>query len=166
MKVFGIAGWSGSGKTTLLLRLIPALVRHGIVVGTIKHTHHDPFVGDAEDRALLMAGAQEALTVSPHGFALAHDCHGGAAADFGRLTALPRGVDLLLVEGFKHGPHPKLELWDAALGKPLLAKEHPSVVAIATDSMVEGLGCPVFRRGDVDSICRFILSYCEQTPAV
>ncbi|BAE51573.1 molybdopterin-guanine dinucleotide biosynthesis protein B [Paramagnetospirillum magneticum] len=75
MKVFGIAGWSGSGKTTLLIRLIPALVARGVRVATVKHTHHDPAVGDEECRALARAGAVECVVASPRRFALVHEIH-------------------------------------------------------------------------------------------
>ena len=126
MKVFGIAGWSGSGKTTLLMRLIPALTRLGIEVATIKHTHHNPAVGDDESRALAEAGASEILLASPRRFALIHELGDQPEPPLEHLIAHCRGVDLLLIEGFKWSPHPKLEVWDPTLGKPMLAPTGPS----------------------------------------
>src|SRR3546814_19338239 len=66
MKVIGLAGWSGSGKTTLIVQLIPALVRRGLSVSTMKHAHHafdvdTPGKDSYEPRA---AGATEALVAS------------------------------------------------------------------------------------------------------
>lgn len=159
MKIFGIAGWSGSGKTTLLVRLIPALLRRGIEVATIKHTHHNPAMGDDESRALAAAGAREVLTGSSRRFALVHELGDAAEPDLATLVQRVAGVDLLLVEGFKFSSHPKLEVWAPHLGKPLLATNHPSVVAIATDGTLEGQSLPVFRRDNVEGLAEFIIAY-------
>lgn len=158
MEIFGIAGWSGSGKTTLMIRLVPALVRLGLQVATIKHTHHNPALGDDESRALFAAGATEVLAASPQRFALMHEVHGEDEPGLEAMASLAGDVDLLLVEGFKFATHRKLEVWDPALGKPMLAPDHPSVVAIASDAEVQDLGRPVFRRDDIDGIARFIIT--------
>lgn len=158
MKIFGIAGWSGSGKTTLMKRLVPALVRSGLDVATIKHTHHNPALGDDESRALFAAGAVEVLVASPQRFALVHQRPHEQNARLDEMVGRVGGVDLLLVEGFKFGDHPKLEVWDPDLGKPMLAPDQPSVLAIASDAEVPGLDRPLFRRDDVDGIARFIIS--------
>ncbi|MBC7954234.1 MAG: molybdopterin-guanine dinucleotide biosynthesis protein B [Rhodospirillaceae bacterium] len=165
-KVFGIAGWSGSGKTTLLIRLIPVLVRRGVQVATVKHTHHHPAIGDDESRALFAAGVTEVMAASPSRFSLIHPLPGEDEPRLEHMAGLVGGVDLLLVEGFKFAPHPKLEVWDPALGKPMLAPEQPSVVALATDGSVENHGRPVFRRDDVDSIADFILAWPAAADAV
>ncbi|HTH15371.1 MAG TPA: molybdopterin-guanine dinucleotide biosynthesis protein B [Magnetospirillum sp.] len=159
MRIFGIAGWSGSGKTTLMVRLIPALRRLGVEVATIKHTHHEPTFGDAEAEALAAVGAGEVLTASPRSFSLLHANEDGEPP-LARLAAAMGGADLLLVEGFKAGSHPRLEVWDPNLGKPMLAETQREIVAIACDHPAEGAALPTFRRDDVDAIARFILSYC------
>lgn len=158
MKIFGIAGWSGSGKTTLLKKLVPALVRQGLEVATLKHTHHNPALGDEESRALFAAGAVEVLAASPRRFALMHELVGEGELDPYHLAPLVGAADVLLVEGFKFCRHPKLEVWDPELGKPMLAPDHPSVVAVATDVDAESHGRPVFRRNDADAMARFIIS--------
>lgn len=160
MNVFGIAGWSGSGKTTLMVRLVPALVRRGVSVATIKHTHHNPAIGDVETAALCAAGAVETVIASGERFALIHELRDAPEPGLEDLIGRVRGVDLLLVEGFKFSPHPKLEVWDAALGKPRLPAAEARVVAVACDAPVADEGRPTFRRDDVDEIARFILKYC------
>ena len=161
MKVFGLAGWSGSGKTTLMIRLVPALVRRGISVATIKHTHHNPAIGDPETAALCAAGAVEALIASPERFALIHELAEAPEPPLEDLITQVRGVDLLLVEGFKFAPHPKLEVWDPDLAKPMLAPVEASVVALACDVATPHHGRPVFRRDAVEAIASFILDYCR-----
>ncbi len=160
-KVFGIAGWSGSGKTTLMIRLVPALVRRGVRVATIKHTHHNPTIGDGEIDALCAAGAVEAVIASPERVALIHDLANVPEPGLAELVTQVRGVDLLLVEGFKFAPHPKLEVWDPDLAKPMLAPVEASVVALACDVVTPHHGRPVFRRDAVDAIADFILDYCK-----
>lgn len=132
MKVFGLAGWSGSGKTTLLLGLVGELRRRGLRVSTLKHSHHEVLVDrpDDDSRRLIEAGAAEVLVAGPERWALLH-----AAPQPPELTGLlPRlsDCDLLLVEGFKHAPHPRLEVFRPELGKPLIHPGDPGVVAIAT----------------------------------
>lgn len=158
MKIFGIAGWSGSGKTTLLVRLVPALIRRGIQVATVKHTHHNPAIGDDDSRALFAAGATEVLAASDRRFSLIHALPDGPEPTLEQMAACIGGVDLLLVEGFKFSGHPKLEVWNPALGKPMLAPEHASVIALASDAPIpQSYGRPIFRRDDVDGIADFIL---------
>lgn len=158
MKIFGIAGWSGSGKTTLMVKLVPALVRQGVRVATMKHTHHNPALGDDDSRALFAAGAHQVLAASPERFALMRELPALEEPTLDGMAALVGDVDLLLVEGFKFAGHAKLEVWDPGLGKPMLAPDQPSVVAIATDAPCDSRGRPLFRRDDVDGIARFILS--------
>jgi molybdopterin-guanine dinucleotide biosynthesis protein B len=162
MKVFGIAGWSGSGKTTLLVRLIPALVGAGIRVATVKHTHHDPAVGDEECRALARAGAMECVVASPHRFALIHEIHPGEAEPpLDWLMERFAGIDLLLIEGYKWASHPKLEVWNPSLGKSMLAPGEKSIVALASDEPVDAVSLPRFHRDDVDGIAAYICQYCQ-----
>ncbi len=164
MKVFGIAGWSGSGKTTLLVRLIPALTRLGVEVATVKHTHHNPSVGDLETQALASAGVQEAMVASSRRFALINEFHDNPEPPLDELIGRFQGIDLLLIEGFKWAPHPKLEVWDPQLGKAMLAPTEPSVVALASDHFVAESSLPRFMRDDVDGISRFVADYCGFLP--
>ncbi|CAA7625343.1 Molybdopterin-guanine dinucleotide biosynthesis protein [Candidatus Terasakiella magnetica] len=161
MKIFGIAGWSGSGKTTLLTRLIPALVRRGLSVATVKHTHHNPAVGDAESRALAAAGATEMMMASPRRFALIHELGDEPEPGLPDLVSRFHGIDLLLIEGFKWAPHPKLEVWDPDLGKSLLAREEGSIAALVTDAEVGGVTLPRFARDDIQGITDFICKFCN-----
>lgn len=155
MKIFGIAGWSGSGKTTLMRRLIPALVRHGIRLATLKHTHHDPALADPDSAALLAAGACQAVAASPERFVLMQTEEGAGLAS---LAARVADADLLLVEGFKFAGHQKLEVWDPGLGYPPLADNQPSIVAIAADTPPENKELPRYHRDDVEGIADLIKS--------
>lgn len=158
MRVIGLAGWSGAGKTTLLRRLIPALVGKGLRVSTVKHAHHDfdvdqPGKDSWEHRH---AGAQEVLVASAQRWALMHELRGGAEPDLAELLARLSPVDLVLVEGFKGGGQPKLEVFRAANNKPMLHPEDPSVVAVASDEPLPELRLPWLQLDDIPAIAEAV----------
>ncbi len=162
MRVFGLVGYSGSGKTTLLVRLIPELVSRGITVSTMKHAHHgfdvdQPGKDSYEHRR---AGATEVLVGSARRWALMHEIRDGREPGPEELMAHMTKVDLLLVEGFKREGHDKLEVWRASTGKPLLAREDRSILAVASDGPVPGLSIPVLDLDDLSAVADFILGHC------
>jgi len=154
MRVIGLAGWSGSGKTTLLRRLIPVLVEQGLRVSTLKHAHHgfdvdQPGKDSWEHR---QAGAQEVLVASASRWALMHELRGDPEPDLADLLTRLSPVDLVLIEGFKRGGHPKLEVFRAVNDKPLLHPDDPSVVAVASDTAMPGLALPWLHLDDIAAI--------------
>ena len=167
MKVFGLAGWSGSGKTTLLVRLIPALVARGLSVSTIKHAHHafDVDRPGKDSHSHRLAGAREVMVSSANRFALMHELRGAPEPTVEELVARMSPVDLLLIEGFKHHAHDKLEVHRPALGKPLLAPGDARVVAVASDAPLAGLQVPLLRLDDIEAIAGFVVDRCGLGPA-
>jgi len=162
MKVFGLAGWSGSGKTTLLVRLIPALVARGLSVSTIKHAHHafDVDRPGKDSHSHRLAGAREVMVSSANRFALMHELRGAPEPTVEELVARMSPVDLLLIEGFKHHAHDKLEVHRPALGKPLLAPDDPRVVAVTSDVQLGGLPVPRLPLDDIEAIAGFVVDRC------
>jgi molybdopterin-guanine dinucleotide biosynthesis protein B len=163
MRIFGLAGWSGSGKTTLLARLLPELTSRGLSVSTLKHAHHafdldQPGKDSWRHRA---AGASEVMISSANRWALIHEHRGAPETRFDELVRRMTPVDLLLVEGFKDVPFAKLEVHRAALGKPLLCRDNPHIVGVASDAPLSGVGVPVLALDDVAQIARFILAACR-----
>ncbi|MDH3510535.1 MAG: molybdopterin-guanine dinucleotide biosynthesis protein MobB, partial [Gammaproteobacteria bacterium] len=65
-------------------------------------------------------------------------------------------VDLVLVEGYKHGDHPQLEVRRAGQKEPLLAKSNPEICAVVCDVPLPDLSVPRFERADVAGIADFI----------
>ena len=169
MKLFGLTGWSGSGKTTLMVQLIPALTRRGITVSTMKHAHKgfDVDHPGKDSHNHRLAGATEVLVSSPRRWALMHEIRGDEP-EFTLQELLPKisPVDLLLIEGFKREPHPKIEVWRAEVGKDLIARTDPSIVAVASDGPVPGLTVPVLDLDDAESVADFIVAHCGLTPRV
>ena len=159
VKLFGVAGWSGSGKTTLLVRLIPELVGRGLRVSTIKHAHH-AFDLDQPGKDSFRhreAGATEVLIGSANRWALMHELRGDSELTLTDMIARMSPVDLLIIEGLKHGPHPKLEVWRESVGKPLLQPNDPTIRAVVSDGSAKDLGVPILSLEDVAGVADFIL---------
>ena len=161
--MIGLAGWSGAGKTTLLVRLIPELNRRGLSVSTVKHAHHafdldQPGKDSYEHRA---AGASEVLVASGRRWALLHELRQEEEPPLGALLAKLSPVDLVIVEGFKAQPHPKIEVHRAANGKPFLFPDIPNVRAVAADGPVPSAPMPVVPLDDVASVADHAIRLAE-----
>ncbi|MBL8671130.1 MAG: molybdopterin-guanine dinucleotide biosynthesis protein B [Alphaproteobacteria bacterium] len=162
MRIFGLAGWSGSGKTTLVVKLIPELVGRGYRVSTLKHAHHEfdidqPGKDSYEHRR---AGATEVMVSSLNRWALMHEHRGAPEPSIAELLPRLSPVDLLLVEGFKREGHDKIEVHRPSVGKPLLCRDDPKVVAVASDVPLGNLPVPRLDLDDVAAIADFILDRC------
>jgi molybdopterin-guanine dinucleotide biosynthesis adapter protein len=158
MRIIGLAGWSGSGKTTLVTNVIPVLVRRGLKVATVKHAHHD-FDTDQPGKDSWLhrqAGASEVAIVSSRRWAIVHELGDEPEPPLGDVLAKLSPVDLVIVEGFKRHRHPKLEVYRAVIGKPLLHPDDDCIVAIATDAPLPQAQLPVLMLGDVESIATML----------
>ena len=135
MKVFGIAGHSGMGKTTLLERLVPALRARALVVSLIKHSHKSIEIDrpGKDSYRLREAGCQEVLLLGDDRWALMHELRGAPEPPLDDLLGRLQHCDIVLVEGFKGGDFPKLEVWRASVGKPPLWPDWPGIVAMACE---------------------------------
>src|SRR3954462_9369608 len=160
MKVIGIAGWSGAGKTTLLTRVIPILAARGLRISTIKHAHHgfDVDQPGKDSHTHRMAGATEVLVSSANRFALMHELRGAPELTLGALLEKLSPVDLVLVEGFKREAPPKLEVYRASVGKPLLASDDSNIVAIASDGPLAAR-VPVVSLDDAEAVADILLAH-------
>ena len=160
MKVFGFAGWSGSGKTTLIEKLIPRFTGVGLRVSLIKHAHHtfDVDQPGKDSYRHRHAGASEVLVTSSRRWVLMHELRGAAEPSFDAQLAKLSPCDIVIVEGFKHAPIPKLEVWRRATGEPLLHPNDPHIVAVASDTKVE-TKLPLLDLNDDATISSFILAH-------
>lgn len=158
MNVFGIAGWSGSGKTTLIERLLPALAARGLRVSVVKHAHHrfDIDQPGKDSYRFREAGSHEVLISSPTRWALMREHRGAAEPALDALLSHLSDCDLVLVEGFKREPMPKLEVHRPSLGKTPLWPDDPHIVAIATDGLLDA-SLPRFGLDDIEAVATFIV---------
>ena len=158
MKTFGFAGWSGSGKTTLIEQLIPRFVKRGLKVSLIKHAHHSFDVDHPgkDSYRHREAGCSEVMVVSEKRWVIMHELRGEPEPTLEEQIKRVSPCDLLLVEGFKHAPIPKLEVWRAQTGEALLHPNDTHIVAVATDVKID-TKLPVLDLNDDAAIANFIL---------
>lgn len=157
-KTLGVIGWSGSGKTTLIERLLPRLAARGLRVSVIKHCHHalEFDVPGKDSHRFRQAGAQEVMVLSPSGWALFADTERepSVAAQLAHLSE----VDLVLLEGQKRLPLPKLEVWRPEVGKPPCFTDDPHVIAVASSGRPE-TDLPCLDLDDVEAVADFVTAW-------
>jgi molybdopterin-guanine dinucleotide biosynthesis protein B len=160
MKIFGFAGYSGSGKTTLIEQLIPLFIERGVTVSLIKHAHHT-FEIDQPGKDSFRhrkAGCTEVLVTSSRRWALMHELRGAPEPALSDLTKRMSPCDLLLVEGFKRERIPKLEVYRAEVGEPLIHPHDQNIVAVASDVRLE-TKLPQLDLNATADIARFVLRH-------
>lgn len=159
MFVIGIAGFSGSGKTTLVEQLIPRLIARGQRVAVIKHAHHEFDVDQPgkDSYRHRRAGAAQVLVSSAKRWALMTELGGAAEPTLADHLRQIAPCDIVIVEGYKREPIPKIEVHREAAGTPLLYPNDANVVAVATDHPL-ATHLPQFSLSDPDAIADFIVT--------
>lgn len=173
LPLVGFCAYSGTGKTTLLTKLLPVLRATGLRVGVLKHAHHDFDIDhpgkDSHD--LRHAGAEQMVIASSKRMALIKERKtSDNEPDLNEALAIldPATLDLVLVEGFKREPFPKIELYRPALRKPLLFPKDNNIIAIATDAPLEVAPSiiPCLDLNDIEAISEFICSNILHNPGL
>ncbi len=167
MKVFGIAGHSGMGKTTLLERLVPEIASRGLVVSLIKHSHKNIDIDrpGKDSHRLRESGCKEVLLLGNDRWALMHELRGADEPSLDYLLDRMQQCDLVLIEGFKNGDFPKLEVWRPSIGKPTLGPEWPGITAIASTVPVTTPGVSFLDLSDTAAIASFVLAHAVERRA-
>ena len=155
--IVAIAGWKNAGKTTLTVRLVAELTARGFRIATVKHAHHalrldEEGTDSARHRA---AGAAQVAVVSSQRWALMTE---GPEPDFEDVIARLDPCHLIVVEGYKSQPIPKIEARrrDGGPGFDLAGRD-PNVIAVASDGPPATAGLPHFALDDVAAIADFIV---------
>lgn len=139
--VLAVCGIKNSGKTTFLCRLIPALQSLGIRVAAIKHDGHEfqPDRPGTDSFRLLQAGAQGVIIYSRSQYQLV--CR-QKESQISQLTSFFPDVDLILLEGGRHSPYPKIEVVRSAASlRPTIHDE--TLLAVCTDLNAPDWGIPI-----------------------
>ncbi|MDO5145707.1 MAG: molybdopterin-guanine dinucleotide biosynthesis protein B [Eubacteriales bacterium] len=150
--VFSVVAYSGVGKTTFLERLIPELKKRGLRVAAVKHDAHQ-FTIDKEGKdswRMTEAGADVTGLMSERRAVLMEN----RPVDTEKWIRTIRDVDIILTEGYKFGPWPKLMLHREAAGKPLPL---PPEQCLAVISDVPVLGAKrMFSLEDEAAVAEFL----------
>lgn len=158
MKIYGVTGWKNSGKTGLMERLVAEFTSRGITVSTIKHAHHNTDVDQPgrDSYRHRSAGASEVIVASPNRWALMHELRGAQEPKLEDLIARMSPVDLVLIEGYKRAPHPKVQTHRQEAGHDVLGDKFPAIRAIASDVDIPDAAVPVLHLDDTAAIADFI----------
>ena len=158
--LLGFAAFSGTGKTTLLEKLIPLLVKDGVRVALIKHSHHDIEMDKPgkDSYRLRKAGACQVVIAGTHRSILFNEHKTAHDSQLDEQLSLLQidDLDLVLVEGYRDISFNKIELHRGSLNKPLLFKSDASIIAFASDIEMTDISLPCFSLNDVSAIACFI----------
>jgi molybdopterin-guanine dinucleotide biosynthesis protein MobB len=152
--VVSFAAWSGTGKTTLIEKLIPELKSHGLRVAVIKHDAHNFDVDkQGKDTYRFTAAGADSVAITSATKAAVMVSHGLEPEEI--VEMFPE-CDLILTEGFKAGPFPKIAISRAETGKgfPL---EESQCIAFVTDESLPSVKIPVFHIDDTAGVAEFLI---------
>jgi molybdopterin molybdotransferase/molybdopterin-guanine dinucleotide biosynthesis protein B len=167
--IYGIVGRKDSGKTHLIVRLVRVATARGLRVATIKHAHHSFDIDHPGKDSYLHreAGASEVLVASAQRWALVSELRGAPEPSLDDLLVHLAPCDLVLVEGFKSGSHPKLEVYRSSCGQSPLAADDATIEAQAVDAATLALATGRVARlplDDTEAVLDFILGRARPVP--
>ena len=149
-------GRHNSGKTTFLLAVLPHLVADGLRVGYLKHASagFDIDHPAKDSYRIRRSGVLQTIVASDGQVAVIDDAE---APSLGSVVEryVRDDLDLLVVEGYKREPLPKIEVARAALARELLCAADPLLVATVTD-FPSGMIVPAFGLDDAAGVARLI----------
>jgi molybdopterin-guanine dinucleotide biosynthesis protein MobB len=162
--LLAFSAYSGSGKTTLLEQVVPELRRLGLRIAMIKHTHHQVDLDQPgkDSYRMRQAGANPVMIASNKRWVLLFENEQGQDEPQLRELVLqlnPAMFDLILVEGFKHEPIPKIEIIRRGVEKPPLHPNDSSFIAIASDLFDLDTSLPVLNLNNPSAIADFIFDW-------
>ena len=153
-----IAGWSGSGKTTLVEKLLPALKKKGLKVGTVKH-HHAGLEIDIKGKDSYRhrkAGADKTVISSPDTIAMVMRSGHDPLVD--ELLPFMQGMDIVIVEGYMREKRPKIEVFRSTVHASPRFLQDPDLIAVASDVKLD-LAVPLFDLDNPEALADFICEY-------
>lgn len=156
--LLAVSGVKNSGKTTLIEAILPLLAQKGIKTAVIKHDGHSytPDVPGTDSFRFFAAGALGTAIFDGEKFTVTKK----AAATEAQLAAQFPEADIVLLEGFKDSPYPKLELVRSGNSdSPVCAGD--SCLAYVSDLPL-ATAKPVFGQSDYESVAEFICSYIKE----
>jgi molybdopterin-guanine dinucleotide biosynthesis protein B len=152
--VVAVCGLKKVGKTTLLTNLIPLLRQRGLKIAVIKHDGHDfePDVPGTDSYKLRAAGAQGVAVYSAARWLVTKEAVGLTAAD---LLGHFSDSDLILLEGGKNSPYPKIEIFrQGGAREPVSSPPH---LAFCVEGSLSPTGAPLVGLTDYSHLVDLII---------
>ena len=159
-KAVAFVGFSNSGKTELICRLLPGFAARGLRVAVLKHGHHQDL--DREDLGkdtwrYRRAGAHTVALAAPGLLQVSYSFPGEPPLTQ-VLTTLAPEVDLILVEGYKTGPLPKVAVLGTETGKEVEVPNFPHLIALVSGRPVDS-PLPVFQPHQLEELGNWLYDY-------
>jgi molybdopterin-guanine dinucleotide biosynthesis protein B len=155
--IISLVGKSSSGKTTLMEKLIVELKRRGSKVAIVKHSHHADDLDTAKKDTWRFTQAGAALSAINSLDHLAIYRKMDHFFDPEEISSFVLwDYDVILTEGFKGSPYPKIEVHRAEQGKDLVS-EKELLLAVVTDEPLD-VSVPQYAHDDIIGIADLIES--------
>ena len=157
--VVAVSGVKNSGKTTLIESILPLLTAARLKVAVIKHDGHafDPDPAGTDTGRFMAAGAAGTAIFDGEKFKIVKK---QPATEADLIPQFPE-ADLILLEGFKHTPWPKLEVVRRGISSEPVS-DPASLLALVTDLPLACPGVPVLPLGDWDAVAGLLLRLREE----
>ncbi|MDD2619688.1 MAG: molybdopterin-guanine dinucleotide biosynthesis protein B [Syntrophomonadaceae bacterium] len=153
--VIGFVGYSNSGKTMVVSSMIKILSKRGYRVAAIKHASHgyDIDIPGKDSWQHYESGAQKVIVVGPSSFTIHQRCP--TPPELNDILSTVSDVDLILLEGFKHEPHPKIVIIREEYQPEKIGINH-EVLAVVSDARAN-YDIPLFSFEQLDSLADLLL---------
>ncbi|MEN6350027.1 MAG: molybdopterin-guanine dinucleotide biosynthesis protein B [Syntrophomonas sp.] len=153
--VIGFAGYSNSGKTMVVSQVIKILTNRGYHVAAIKHASHgyDVDVPGKDSWQHYQAGAEKSIVVGTDSYTIHQRC--SQTPKLHDILSSISGVDLIILEGFKTEPVPKIEVIREENNAGFLDPDE-QLLGVVSDFPIE-LNIPVFTFEELESLVDFLL---------
>jgi molybdopterin-guanine dinucleotide biosynthesis protein B len=151
-----IVGFSNSGKTTKISKLVQILTEKGYKVAAVKHAAngYNMDISGKDSFQHYDAGAQQVVIAGPNSITLHKRCDDHPALK--DVLELIHNVDLILIEGYKNQPGPKIQIVNYDCTQPELAKPN-ELVAIISENFFE-CGVPCYHPAQLEEMADFIVT--------
>jgi molybdopterin-guanine dinucleotide biosynthesis protein B len=156
--IVSVVGKSGSGKTTLIEKLIPELQKNNLHIGTIKHHLHDVEMDSPgkDSWRHKQAGAETAAIATPRRIGMVMDTDRDLSPE--ELMPFFSNQDLVLVEGYKYGHQPKVEIFRPEIHKEPISIGDDNLIAMISDADLV-LDIPRFGLNDITGLALFLIKH-------
>ncbi len=154
-----VAGYSNSGKTTVLVEMVKILKSRGYRVAVIKHAAHgyDFDVPGKDSHRCFEAGADSVVVVGPDSLLVHERCEVNLTLK--DVCSKITGVDLIIVEGFKRSPGPKIEVLRKGFPGERLSGVDGIIAMVSDKPSKEKL--PSFSTDKLEELTDYVLDYLE-----
>ena len=159
MLVIGIVGWKNSGKTRLMQKMIKYFSKKNFIVATIKHAHHNFEIDKPGTDSFLhrKSGSQQVIVSSSKRWVKINELEDEPEKKLDDLLKELDSVDIVIIEGFKNSPYPKIEIIKENSDNYLFSKLK-NIIGIVCDEKINTI-LPQFKRTEIDKIAKLIISY-------